>query len=109
MPLTFIQLGFLRFEPFVELISKFKTKSLDEKIDRFFKIIDEDGNGKLSYEEISNLVFTSLRGHRVLTDEDITFFQMLSDYFSRFIFDKVGVDLEKGITLLELRNILQRD
>jgi Ca2+-binding EF-hand superfamily protein len=64
----------LRFEPFVELISKFKTKSLDEKIDRFFKIIDEDGNGELSYEEISNLVFTSLRGHRVLTDEDRTFF-----------------------------------
>ena len=88
------------------MISKFKTKSLNEKIDRFFKIIDEDGNGELSYEEISNLVFTSLRGHRVLTDEDITFFQMLSNYFSRFIFDKVGVGLEKGITLLELRNIL---
>ena len=81
----------MKFEPFVELISKFKTKSLDEKIDRFFKIIDEDGNGELSYEEISNLVFTSLKGHRELSGDDITFFKMLSDYFSRFIFDKVGV------------------
>ena len=96
----------MKFEPFVELISKFKTKSLNEKIDRFFKIIDEDGNGELSYEEISNLVFASLRGHRVLNDDDVTFFQMLSNYFSRFIFDKVGVGLEKGITLSELREIL---
>lgn len=89
----------LGFESFVELISKFKSKSFDEKIDRFFKIIDEDGNGELSYEEICNLVYTSLKGHRDLEEEDSSFYKMLSDYFSRFIFDKVGVNLENGITL----------
>jgi len=34
---------------------------------------------------------------------------MLSDYFSRFIFDKVGVKIENGITLQELRNIMKKD
>ena len=43
-----------------------------------YKIIDEDGNGELSYEEISNLVFTSLKGHRELAEEDSSFFKMLS-------------------------------
>lgn len=87
------------FEPFISLISKFKSNSFDEKIDRFFKIIDSDGNGELSYDEIFQLVNKSLKGYRELTEEDNEFYNMLSDYFGRFIFDKVGVSLDNGITL----------
>ncbi len=63
-------LELLPFEPFISLISKFKSNSFDEKIDRFFKIIDSDGNGELSYEEIFQLVNKSLKGYRELTEED---------------------------------------
>lgn len=89
----------LPFEPFVALISSFKSKSFDEKIERFFKVIDEDGNGELSYDEICNLVNRSLKGFRDMSSEDSAFYDMLSDYFGRFIFDKVGVCLKKGITI----------
>lgn len=41
-------------------MATFKSTDVTEKIDRLFKIIDEDGNGNLSYEEICEVVTNSL-------------------------------------------------
>ena len=43
------------FDSFIELVNSFSTSDIDKKIDRFFNLIDEDGNGELSYDEILHL------------------------------------------------------
>ena len=45
----------LPFESFISIVCSFRTSSFDEKMERFFKMIDEDGNGMLSYDEIYTL------------------------------------------------------
>ena len=50
----------LPFDPFIQLLCGFRSKTIEDKIERFFKIIDEDGNGTLSYEEMRLLVNRSL-------------------------------------------------
>lgn len=39
----------LTFENFIELMSQFKAQDVGQRIDRLFRVIDEDGNGMLSY------------------------------------------------------------
>lgn len=56
--IIFVEL--LPFEAFVDLMANFKSVNTHEKIDRLFKVIDEDGNGSLSYDEIVTLVSRSL-------------------------------------------------
>ena len=36
-------------------MSSIQAKSKEEKVDVFIKVADEDGNGKLSYEEVQSL------------------------------------------------------
>ena len=43
------------FESFLALVKSFSTDDIDVKVNRFFQLIDEDGNGELSMEEILNL------------------------------------------------------
>ena len=43
------------FESFLTLVKSFMTTDIDVKVNRFFQLIDEDGNGELSMEEILNL------------------------------------------------------
>ena len=41
-------------------MANFKSVGTQQKIDRLFKVIDEDGNGSLSYDEIATIVSRSL-------------------------------------------------
>ena len=43
------------FDSFIELVNSFSTSNIEKKVERFFNLIDEDGNGELSFEEISHL------------------------------------------------------
>ena len=43
------------FDSFIELVNSFSTSDIDKKVDRFFNLIDEDGNGLLDYDEILHL------------------------------------------------------
>ena len=45
----------LPFESFCRLVIQFNTNDISQKIDRFFKLIDSDGNGFLSWDEILDL------------------------------------------------------
>lgn len=47
--------GRVDFDSFIELVCSFSSSDIDTKVERFFKLIDEDGNGELSYDEIFNL------------------------------------------------------
>ena len=43
------------FDSFLGLVKSFMTTDIDVKVNRFFQLIDEDGNGELSIDEILNL------------------------------------------------------
>lgn len=45
----------ITFDSFIELVHSFSTSDVDKKVTRFFNLIDEDGNGELSYDEILHL------------------------------------------------------
>jgi Ca2+-binding EF-hand superfamily protein len=47
--------GRVTFDSFIELVNSFSTRDVDQKVERFFNLIDEDGNGELSFEEILHL------------------------------------------------------
>jgi len=47
--------AYFSFEKFIEVTCSFRVKSVEEKIERFFRLMDENGNGKLSFEEIAKL------------------------------------------------------
>ena len=62
------------FESFLTLVKSFMTTDVDVKVNRFFQLIDEDGNGELSIDEILNLCqrsFQSMKGNDASEEEDL--------------------------------------
>ena len=93
------------FDSFIALVNSFSTSDVDQKVERFFNLIDEDGNGELSFEEILHLCQRSFQSMKDVetrpTDEE--FYEELSHFFANFIFEKTGVDLEDEISPDELK------
>jgi len=102
--------GCVGFDTFISLVNSFSSSDVDTKVDRFFKLIDEDGNSKLSYDEILNLCQTSFKN---MIDEsrpeDETFYEKLSKYFAEFIFQTTGVKLIDEITPEQLTAAIVND
>ena len=101
-------------------MATFKSTSTADKVDRLFKIIDEDGNGSLSFQEICNLVQRSLSaytqiGQDALSDEERrarTQDEMsvnMPAYFASYIFDQIGVSPDQELTLDKISEMLQKD
>ena len=99
------------FESFLTLVKSFMTTDVDVKVNRFFQLIDEDGNGELSIDEILNLCqrsFQSMKGNDA-SEEEEQFYDELSDYFARFIFERTKVDIEDEITPEQLAEAIRTD
>ena len=43
------------FDSFIDMVSSFSSEDIQTKVERFFNLIDEDGNGELSFDEILHL------------------------------------------------------
>ncbi len=66
------------------------SRDLKDKIDLFFYIVDQDGNGKFSFDEIKKICKLSLSK---FPDENYEKFrEELSDFFARYIFQIMGRD-----------------
>jgi Ca2+-binding EF-hand superfamily protein len=90
----------IMFDPFIELICSFCMKNIEKKVARFFKFVDDDNNGGVSYDEVANLCmrsFESMRGEEE-NPESVKFYADLADYFTRFIFTLTSVDHKEMIT-----------
>lgn len=70
----------------------------------FFQIADEDGNGRLSKEEIENLCMVSLK--RFVKDDGKGLRNDLCEYFTQLIFDSCHVDIEDEIPLEKMKEII---
>lgn len=47
------------WEHFLLAVKAIQARNIDSKIDLFFKIIDQDGNGTLSYDEVFEICSNS--------------------------------------------------
>ena len=99
------------FDSFIELVNSFSTSDIDKKIDRFFNLIDEDGNGELSYDEILHLCQRSFQSMKDVetrpTDEE--FYEELAKFFARFIFKTTNVDIDDEIKPEELKMAIENN
>ena len=74
----------ITFDSFIELVNSFSTSDVDKKVTRFFNLIDEDGNGELSYDEILHLCqrqFQSMKDVEKRPSDD-EFYDNLADFFA---------------------------
>lgn len=103
----------LSFDNFINLVCSFRTNNIEEKIERFFRLIDEDGNGMLSYDEIYNLCTRSFKNYQDFDALGLTkgkndeFYKKLSEYFAQYIFKCVDTALDKEISMAEMKNLVR--
>lgn len=89
----------------------FSSQEIEQKIERFFGLIDEDGNGELSWDEILNLCHRSFQSMKNVEErpEDEEFFDELSEYFTKYIFEQTEVPLDEEITPDQLRAAIEKN
>ncbi|CDW90544.1 leucine rich repeat family protein [Stylonychia lemnae] len=94
----------LSMEDFFRCISSLSSTNFQEKIDLFFKIIDTDGNGMLSWDEVFELCQASLSDFS--TGENDKFIDEMACFFADYIFKCVGYSKDDEIPMIELQNVI---
>ena len=111
-------LNFMSWQNYFDGMMKIKDQNIDNKLDLFFQILDENGDGSFDYNEVYNLSLISLQ--RVLPDinkedksenksekegeekeENIT--HILAEFLTKFVFELVGIDIDGEIPIDLLR------
>ena len=100
----------LNWEDYLNGMLTMKSKNISDKIDTFFKVIDTDGNGLLSYDEVFELSKTSLertigegRKERGNDDDEEDVVMILAEYFANLIFQLVDKPVDEEIPLELIR------
>ena len=108
-------LNFMSWQNYFDGMMKIKDQNIDNKLDLFFQILDENGDGSFDYNEVYNLSLISLQ--RVLPDnnpkkesednekkdeENVT--HILAEFLTKFVFELVGIDIDGEIPIELLRS-----
>ena len=92
---------YINWEEYINGLLTIKSRELNDKLDLFLKIIDSDGNGNLSFDEVYSLSIGSLT--RTLDkskgNEDDEVVMVLADYFAKLIFQLVGTPIDQEIPI----------
>jgi len=97
---------YLSFDEFLKGMSIIKSEKISDKIDFFFKIIDTDGNGMLSWDEVFDISIMSLK--RILITDDESSEELVGEiakYFADLIFNLVDVDIDDEIPLPWIKEV----
>jgi len=100
--------GMVDWNEFVQGLGTMKAKNVEDKINLFFKMIDEDGNGKLSWDEVYDLCYSALEKYTPNLAED-EFMKSLVDYFCKFIFESVKRDASDEIPMEEIKEVISNN
>ena len=98
--------GYRDWYQFFEAMKILKTTDLKTKIDRFFKIIDSDGNGMFDFDEVSEICKMSLA--KFTTQEGIELRDIAGEYFTDLIFKAFDVDPEELQLERQLANYMEK-
>ena len=112
-------LNLMSWQDYFDGMMKIKDQNIDNKLDLFFQILDENGDGSFDYNEVYNLSMISLK--RVLQDnnrkkdesekednkgendeEDVT--HILAEFLTKFVFELVEIDIDGEIPIDLLRS-----
>ena len=97
----------LNWIQFLQLMKLVKASSLQDKINLFTILADEDGNESLSYDEIENLAEISITSNFIFDKaRDRKFIKMMVDYFSKFIFKLCKTEISEEISIQQIRNVI---
>ena len=97
---------YLNWEDFLQGMLRMKSRFIQDKIDLFFHIIDTDGNGFLSFDEVYEISKGSLQ--RTLGDKDDNndndeVVSTLASYFANLIFQLVDMPIDQEISIEKIR------
>ena len=96
--------GYLDWSGFINCMIAIRAKTLDEKIDLFINVADEDGNGLLSYDEVYSLSMVCLG--KYIASDDEGFLEDLANYFAKLLFETCDVDMEEEIPFDVIKDLI---
>ena len=85
--------SYLSWDEFFQALKLVSSRDLKDKIDLFFFIVDSDGNGLFSYDEIKDICQLSFSRFEN-SQEYEEFREELSDFFANYIFKLMNKDPE---------------
>ncbi len=94
----------LNWEDYMQGMYTMKSPDIKDKIDVFFHIIDSDGNGFLSFDEVYEISKSSLQrslGHKIDKNDEVV--NTLSTYFANLIFQLVDMPIDEEISIEKIR------
>ena len=108
------------WQNYMDGMMKIKDPNIDNKLDLFFQILDENGDGSFDYNEVFNLSLISLQ--RVLpekskqksseasekekdmeNEEEPNITNILAEFLTKYVFQLVGIDIDGEIPIDLLR------
>ena len=95
---------YLNWEEFMQGMLSMKSNNISDKIDIFFNVIDADGNGLLSFDEVYEISKQSLQ--RTLgdkNDDDDEVVNCLATYFANLIFQLVDMPIDDEIPMDKIK------
>ena len=120
--------NYMPWQNYMDGMMKIKDPNIDNKLDLFFQILDENGDGSFDYNEVYNLSLISLQ--RVLpenpkqknvskesendnenekskdskeNEEEVNITNILAEFLTKYVFQLVGIDCDGEIPIDLLR------
>ena len=102
-------INYMSWQSYFEGMMKIKDQNIDNKLDLFFQILDENGDGSFDYNEVYNLSLISLQ--RVIPpdknydkegEENVT--HILAEFLTKFVFELCGIETDSDIPIDLLRS-----
>jgi Ca2+-binding EF-hand superfamily protein len=83
-----------------------RAKKIEDKIELILKLMDENENGLLSYNEIVNRCNVMLVGMLESDNTELSL-EKISDYITRQIFSAVNVPVDDEIPIEKIRELIE--
>ena len=99
--------GFISFDEFLSGMNDMKSDDIKDKLNFFFKIIDSNGDGSLSWDEVFKISLMSLS--RNMQSEEVDHESIiidLSNYFAELIFKMVDMDKKDSIPFEKIKEVI---
>ena len=99
---------FLTWEEFFAALKLISSSDLNDKIDLFFQIVDSDGNGNFSYDEIKEICELSMPKIDLAKYKDgrDRIREETSDFYAYYIFKILGKQLDEEIPISDFKQAI---
>jgi hypothetical protein len=103
-------INYMSWQNYFEGMMKIKDQNIDNKLDLFFQILDENGDGSFDYNEVYNLSLISLqrvippdKNYGKLEDDKENITHILAEFLTKFVFELCGIETDSDIPIDLLR------